>query len=110
MPTYVAIDYAKRGHPALSAGDVAEIRRDLAKVRSCQRSLVRYVLPAGPGSIALFFAIPLDSAAHIFNEGDDYYVPLQDGGSLIPLPGDTENYQLIERQGIQWDIAHQRCP
>jgi hypothetical protein len=106
-PGFVAIDYGKPGQPNLSGADATRIRRVLARVKPCQRALVRYAFPGRWAQAVMFFAIPPDGGAHVFGEGDAYYVPNQD--SVIPIPGDSENFGEIEKQGLQWDIDHQPC-
>jgi hypothetical protein len=102
-PGYVAIDYGKPGQPSLTLADASRVQWALSKVKACQRPLVRYALPGGSGPVVLFFAIPPNSGAHVFGEGDAYYVPTED--SVIPMPGDSEDYGLIQKEGIRWDIA-----
>jgi hypothetical protein len=109
MPSYIAADYnAPGGHPSLTPDQTATIRRVLARVKPCQRPLVRYVLTQGEkDGIALFFEPEPDQWAHILGEPDAYYAPLQ---GVFAGPPDDPNTPAQGKQGMQWDIDRQPCP
>jgi hypothetical protein len=109
MPSYIAADYnATGGHPSLTPDQTAAIRRVLARVKPCQRPLVRYVLTEGEkDGIALFFKPEPDQWAHILGEPDAYYAPLQ---GVFAGPPDDPSTQAQGEQGMQWDIDRQPCP
>jgi hypothetical protein len=108
LPSYVATDYDKPGRPGpfLAAADIARIQTVLARVKPCQRPLVRYA--GGDGSpIVLFFAVKPGEGAHVLGTADEFYDPAT--GSVVP-GSDNQSEEQMQKQGLQWDIDHQACP
>jgi hypothetical protein len=108
IPNYVAVDYNTTGlHPPLTRAEAAAIRNVLARVKPCQRSLVRYVLAENEkDGIALFFEPEPNRWAHILGEPDAYYTPMN---GVFAGPPDDPDIQAQEKQGMQWDIDRQPC-
>jgi hypothetical protein len=104
-PVYVAIDYDKPGHPSLTLEQTRTIKEMLARVKPCQRSLLRYVPNDG---VTLFFAVPSGQDPYVL--GDPGTVYLVDTGGEIPVSDGGPEAQQRAKQGIQWDIDHQPCP
>lgn len=106
---YVAMDYGEPGQPHLSPSDIAKIQSSLTKVKVCQRPLVRYTY-YGSTNLVLFFAGPLHALAHVFGEGNEYYLPAE-RTTLVPPPDASGNDAAKQiSEGIQWDVDHQPCP
>jgi len=105
---FVATAYNNPGHPVLTSAQVALIKKTLARVKPCQRALVRYGL-FGPSTtdIVFFFAVGPRQGTHPFGQGSVMYFP--DGGYSNAVP-DNGDAAKMEREGIQWDIDHQPCP
>jgi hypothetical protein len=85
--TYVAMDYDKPGHPALTSNEVSRLRGILRQVKVCQQRGVRYWLTTSdPGQLyrmKVFFAVQDERggsylAGHVFG-GTTNEVYLQDG-------------------------------
>lgn len=86
-PTYLAANYGKRGQPRLTPREIRLIRKTLAVIKPCQRSLLRYAFVSDPSvlgtRVALFFAKPGEPIfdAHVlrsnlvYNEGRAFAVP-----------------------------------
>ena len=105
-PIYVAADYDKPGHhPTLTLEQIETIRRMLARVKPCQRPLLRYVLD---DEVTLFFAVPPGQGAHVLGTRMDVYFPRS--GIEVPMPQDGPAAEARAKQGVQWDIDHQPCP
>lgn len=111
-PNYAAVDYDKPGHPTLTPEEVASIRSALARVKHCQRTLVRYAFPAnasswhGRPSFVLFFQTD-GGGAHIFENAGELYFTIS--GDLIPTSNDDPVSEQVEKFGIQFLINHQEC-
>lgn len=111
-PNYAAVDYDKPGHPTLTPDEVARIRSALARVKPCQRTLVRYAFPAnasswhGWPSFVLFFQTD-GGGVHIFENAGTLYLPMS--GDLYPTSNDDPVSEQIEKFGIQYLISHQEC-
>jgi len=109
--SFVALDYEKPGHPYLTPDNVRELQDVLLAVKWCQRSLVRYAFPNGNAEIAIFFdPKSLNGMAHIFGQGNFYYLPAED--TVVVPPPDFTNIDSKEAiaEGVKWDIDHQPCP
>jgi len=104
------MDYDKPGHPPLTPNEVASIRSALARVKPCQRTLVRYAFPANTGlmSFVLFFE-PHDggNVSHIFGETNMLYSPWD--GQVFPASPDDSDSEQIDKFGIQYLIDQQKC-
>ena len=109
-PSYAAVDYNRSGHPSLSRAEVGSIRSTLAKVKPCQRTLLRYAFPPQPNSLpfVLFFE-PEDgnNGTAVIGEPRTYYL-VSDGEVISASPTDPAAEQ-IEKFGIQFLINHTRC-
>jgi hypothetical protein len=106
---YVALDYDKAGAPTLSDGDKAAIRSVLARVKPCQRPLVRYAIPEASSRIIMFFAS--NTATHVFGKGNEYYIPAYNM-AIVPPPDSMKSIdpRAAIAEGVKWDIDHQPCP
>ena len=107
-PNYVAIDYNTPGHhPPLTPAQVIRVQQILARVKPCQRSLVRYALVPHhrsiPYGLAFFFWTNDEDEAgeilHVFDTSNTYY--REDVGLIAGM----QSYQ-----SIQEDIDNQPCP
>jgi hypothetical protein len=105
---FIAMDYSKPGHPELTFAQMSLIQRTLARVKPCQRPLVRYGL-FGPDTkdVILFFAVGPHEGAHPFGTTNQVYFP--DEGYSIAT-NDNGQLEQMKKQGIQWDIDHKPCP
>jgi hypothetical protein len=92
----------------LSQSDASKIRDVLAKVKPCQKPLVRYAFPDN-GHMVMFFAVGPNQLAHIFGEGNSYYLTV-DNTAIVP-PNDAEDIDSEKaiHEGVQWDIDHTPC-
>lgn len=105
-PMYLAIDYDKPGHPALTTKETARIRKVLALVKPCQRVLVRYVFPQNSSFLpfVLFFQGP-GYAQHVFGQsGNTFYDEGQ--GTVHAFPYDSSEAPTSD---IKYDIARTPC-
>jgi hypothetical protein len=91
-PTYAAKDYAKAVHPALTQAQIASIRRMLARVRPCERSLLRYAFTSNGGHFIMFFDTGSGEDPHVLGERNIYYQRREGRG--IPVMGDGAGYSL----------------
>lgn len=109
LPNYVALDYNELGHhPVLTPEQVARIQQVLARVKPCQRPLVRYAIDRyEKDGIALFFGVYPNTFMHVFGSPDAYYLPSM---GVFAGPPDNADIEAQTKQGIQWDIDHQPCP
>jgi hypothetical protein len=103
-PVYAAIDYDKPGHPSMTAEQARAVREMLARVKPCQRSLLRYVLDE---DVTLFFAVPLGQGARVLGNPGLIYVP--ESGSEIPVQENGPEADARAKEGVQWDIDHEPC-
>jgi hypothetical protein len=109
LPEYAAVDWDRPGHPALTPSEEASIRSALAKVKPCQRGLVRYALPAYPAELpfVIFFQPEHGQGAPVFGEPRMYYLT-SEGDVVTASPTDPYAGQM-EKFGIQFLIDHQPC-
>jgi hypothetical protein len=107
-PEYAAVDYDKPGHPQLTPDEVASIRSALARVKPCQRTLVRYAFPdSAELPFVIFFQPESGQGAPVFGEPRTYYL-IVDGEVVTASPTDPYADQ-VEKFGIQYIIDHQGC-
>jgi hypothetical protein len=107
---YAAVDYDKPGHPPLAPTELASIRSALARVKPCQRTLVRYALLAYPAELpfVIFFQPEgTNDSAPVFGEPRTYY-RISEGEVITASPTDPYADQ-IEKFGIEFLIDHQSC-
>jgi hypothetical protein len=104
-PPYVAMEYDKPGHPSMTPEQMRTIREMLAKVKPCQRPLLRYVLD---DEVTLFFAVPPGQGARILGSPGLFYLP--GTGGEVPIQENGPEAEARAKQGVQWDIDHQPCP
>jgi hypothetical protein len=101
----IAMDYDQPGHPNFTADQAARIRYVLARVKPCQRALVRYAF-GGIDSLVLFFAVTPGRGlgTKVLGTGE-IYVPSD--GTELPM---NDNYtEQMQKEGIQFDIDHEPC-
>lgn len=87
-PTFLAWKYNVAGqHPPLTRDEIAQIRAMLARVKPCQRGVLRYAHLEG-GSIALFFRPNFygGERPHVLGGRNMYYNP--EDNVEFPTPGD----------------------
>lgn len=95
-------------HPPLTPAQVVRIQQVLARVKPCQRPLVRYAIDRyEKDGIALFFGVYPNTFMHVFGSPDAYYMPSM---GVFAGPPDNSDIEGQTKQGIQWDIDHQPCP
>ncbi len=107
LPEYSAVDYDKPGHPALTPSEKAGIRSTLARVKPCQRTLVRYAFPESRLPFVIFFQPESGQGAAVFGEPRTYYL-IVDGEVVTASPTDPFADQ-VEKFGIQFLIDHEKC-
>ncbi|MGC1381727.1 MAG: hypothetical protein WA814_11975 [Candidatus Baltobacteraceae bacterium] len=109
--SYLATDYDKPGHPELGSEDVEQIRAALAKVKACQKPILRYAFPDGYGRAVLFFGGKgPNEYAHVFGKGNFFYIPARNVIMVVPANASTIDAKQAIAQGIEWDVDHQPCP
>lgn len=113
-PNYIAIDYNVSGHhPPLTPAQMARIQQILARVKPCQRPLVRYAFVPHDRAIP-FLVGEEDGLAFFFYTNDE-----DEAGEILHV-FDTNNIYYREDVGlipgmrpypsIQQDIDEQPCP
>lgn len=90
LPTYLALAYDRRGHPPLTAAEIALIRRTLSLLRPCQAQQLRYAFPTNrKNTVALFFNDPEPAIEpHVLWTFNDVYSRAE--GFEDPVPYDSQ--------------------
>jgi hypothetical protein len=110
-PTYVARDYEKAGHPAMTKKQAALIRYTLSLSKPCQAALLRYAFPdpgwgSPPHDMVLFFQLPDPWMwPHVLWTRNLNYKPAV--GQAFPVPYDGA--PIPKGQGTAYEVMHQSC-
>jgi hypothetical protein len=105
-PSYLAKDYDKPGHPALTSRQVALIRKTLALVRPCQVAVLLYAFPENivPNyRMVLFFRSP-NGWPHALWTDNMYYKEVE--GKVFPGASGPYN---PDPNGIRYEVEHTGC-
>jgi hypothetical protein len=105
-PTYVATDYDKRGHPALTKKQAALIRYTLSLLKPCQAALLRYAFPNNFPGMVLFFQ-PSDPSTWPYVLWTKHlgYKPTE--GEAFPMP--DADWPIPKWKGTAYEVVHQSC-
>lgn len=116
-PSYAVVDYQRAGHPNLSGDELSQLRAVLARVRPCQRALLRYAFPKNAWSTASSFLIYFDGPGYStgsYGQGrwvfgtDAFYEPSE--GTAAPIVVPHGGHQNIADVEVSDQIAHGACP
>jgi hypothetical protein len=101
-PSYKALDY-RTARPRLSPSEAGHIRRILARVKPCQRSIVYYAYPSDGVAnepLVVFFKGAGNTSPHVLGAGDEYFS--QEDGDVKAYPEDHPS-------SLAADIQNESC-